>query len=108
MPLPPNLANGSLPRGVHLAVSHRWVPPQPLCRIAENSVIAVPLSLFRGIDNNCHLVLDGQLQQEATPLELEVLPEVISACRCALAAAVFDGFSTYLTAEIMTYLDCYG
>jgi len=52
----------------------------------------MPLSLFRGFDV-CHLVLDGELGRDAG----EPIPtQLTTACRCALAATVFDGISAYL------------
>ena len=57
----------------------------------DDSVIAVPLSLFRGFNNNCHLVLDGQFNGADIPSELT------TACQCVLAATIFDGISAYLS-----------
>jgi len=71
----------------------------------DDSVIAVPLSLFKGVNNNCHLVLDGQFEQEARgPLP----SQLTTACQCVLAATVFDGISAYLSPRHESYSGYYG
>jgi hypothetical protein len=63
----------------------------------DDSVIAVPLSLFKDVNNNCHLVLDGQYQQEAGG---RLSSQLTTACQCVLAATVFDGISAYLSLDM--------
>jgi len=71
----------------------------------DDSVVAVPLSLFRGVNNNCHLVLDGQFEQEAGG---RLPSQLTTACQCVLAATVFDGISAYLSPRHEPYSGCYG
>ena len=71
----------------------------------DDSVIAVPLSLFKDVNNNCHLVLDGQYQQEAGG---RLSSQLTTACQCVLAATVFDGISAYLSPRHESYSGYYG
>ena len=71
----------------------------------DDSVIAVPLSLFKGVNNNCHSVLDGQFEQEVgVPLP----SQLTTACQCVLAATIFDGISAYLSPRHKSYSGYYG
>jgi hypothetical protein len=65
--------------------------------IADDSVIVVPVKLFNkpssGGNNFCTLVLDGTAEHDR--LNGTALHEAKVGCQCALAGAIFDGFSVY-------------
>lgn len=62
---------------------------------ANRSVIVVPATLFNKSSsyNFCRLVLDGTAEHEG--LKGAALHDARVGCQCALAGAIFDGFSVY-------------
>lgn len=64
---------------------------------AKRSVIVVPATLFNksssSSNNFCRLVLDGTAEHEG--LNGTALHDARVGCQCALAGAIFDGFSVY-------------
>ena len=65
--------------------------------LSNGSVIVVPVKLFNnpssGGNDGCRLVLDGTA--ERLGLKGEDLHNARVGCQCALAGAIFDGFSVY-------------
>jgi hypothetical protein len=86
------------PRSAHPHLPYRRVFSPSGGEHADNdSVIVVPVTLFNksssGANDVCRLILNGDAEQGG--LTGNDLNDARVGCQCALAGAIFDGFSVY-------------